>query len=250
MANNSDCTDCDINDDRLISWRFFLNIDKHKNVLCIQEKLCTSTLLISQFVANIIFVNKSFQKITTLTKRCNHAGYENVSFVNSDKEKLTFKDGSFDIILIENDNLRWGTKTTRLHNSKRKTQLISALRDGGQLMIFTRNPLRDENFKSDGNFLLNKILAVALSLRHFFLSPKKLINEYETNNVRKIYFFQGPVGETYCIYGNGSIAYTYYCKNFTGMKRFKAVKKIINYLAGLTGIYRLRADYLLHVISK
>ena len=82
------------------------------------------------------------------------------------------------------------------------------------------------------------------------VSLKRILNRYGGNNARTIYSYNGPVGEAFCILGDSDKPYNYYCKNFTGINKYRYAKKTIHSLIGSTRLYKLLANNYLFVVSK
>lgn len=236
-------------DDRLSSWRYFIDLSPEKNALHIWEDTGRASLAISEWANCVFSLHRNFEEVATLKQTSQGLKNNNIHFVCSQYENIPVKKDSFDVLIFEMSQ----ESVQNRNNGPRQgmlRQAVRAMQNGGQFLLLVPNPsclyhLLKRN-KPKGKcrrkdcFYLNRFLS----------SHKETLIKCGLRNVTIAYFYQGPLGEVYCLYGNNHRALNYYYRNFTSTKNFQVGKRIVYNMIARTGIYKLLADTYIFIASK
>jgi SAM-dependent methyltransferase len=238
-----------LDDERISSWRYFLDLEPTKKVLHICEEAGGAGFTISRVSSLLITVHYDMGVLGTLKKHQISSQHHNMHFVCCDNECIPLKNDVFDIIILENIVQVNDPESFRRYQ-RVLMQAFSLMKSGGQVLITAANPFVVGNlFKkcTRGRRLRGNRF---LRPRTFFGRHNALLSVSGFSDVRTAYFFQGPIGEAYSVYGDSYYALDYYYQHFTAMKNIESAKRFIYYLLARTNMYRFLADLYLFMAFK
>jgi len=225
----------DITDDRIFTWRFFLNLTPEKRVLILTDKGYSLGLIISENVKEVILLDNHFNKnsITKAQKQANQN--KNIKCVVSDFYTIPFSDNYFDTIIV-------GSQIKGLSSKREIAQFLKkiyrCLKSKGQIALLFRNPLK-----------ANTISFKEKSMKYFYLYKyPRFLKEAHFNNPQIILEGTGIFGEKFLFPKNDTNALQYYYLNFIGINN--KVKRIFYKLLVCSRLYKLIIDKYLFIANK
>ncbi len=245
--NNNKLENCDIEDSRLITWRFLLNLSLEENTLIIADSYNPNLISLSRYV-------------NTLTICCNNPK------VLSKYNLKTASLGLLNVVLIEHEEIlhKVDPKTVNVFicyskekNNKKLLNHVNSLffvfgSEGNckQFLYNVKNPFVVTGKKTNRLYSIIKLLAGFVKIKAFENRNLNLMKSCGGLDCKVIYFTVGPVGEGTCIYGNYYICHKYYNNNFTSFVGNNFLKKIVYNIIVFIGFYKILSEEFLYLVRK
>ncbi|MFX0195914.1 MAG: methyltransferase domain-containing protein, partial [Candidatus Hodarchaeota archaeon] len=224
----STCQD-GLGDSRSFSWRFFLDLAPSKRVLHIGENISKVPYFISQWSDYVVSSHYNPHNLLNWNQSRRDIQRKNVHFLTCQYHNTPFKNDAFDVVIYESlQQSRQNPHTKR--EQQILTQAYSVLKAGGQFLLITPNPFFLYNLANRNKTTNTNHLGRFFTYKRFVRTYTHLLLNSGFNEFRLAYFYRGPVGEAYCLYGQNFRALHYYHKNFTSFSGVKTIKRIIHYV--------------------
>lgn len=225
----------DIPDDRVFTWRFFLDLTPNKRVLILSNEWDSLSLIISENVKEVICIGDYFKKNMIALVKKQEKQNKNIEWVASDCHAVPFPANCFDTIIVG----RYIENLNSLHDFTQFLKKISFyLKSGGQIALFFRNPLRINSIS------LTKRLKKFLSLYGY----ARLFEKAHLKKPQIILEGTGVYGEKFLFPKNDVNALRYYYHNFIGIN--SKAKKLVYDLLVNSHLYKLIVDKYLFIAKK